>query len=145
MSSPLFLKATQGVKLNVIGDNQLIKLTGKDTNNQFTLVEQDNMPGTGIPPHVHQNEDEVFKVNAGTVEFTIGEKTETLTSGDLVFCPRGVPHSFRVVGTDNAKVSLSIFPSGLENMFEELSQLPSGRPDMSKVAEICGRYNITFI
>ncbi len=134
----------QGNRLNVIGDNQLIKLTGEDTNNQFTLIEQDNAPGIGIPPHIHENEDEVFKVNSGSVEITIGTKTAILNPGDLVFCPRNIPHSWKVIGTENAKISLSIFPSGLEKMFEELSNLPKGKPDMKKVTEICEKYRVTF-
>lgn len=144
-SIPKIVKEEQGNRLNVIGDNQLIKLTGKDTANQFTLIEQDNSPGIGIPPHIHENEDEIFKVNSGSAEVTIGNKTAILNSGDLVFCPRGIPHSWKIIGTENAKVSLSIFPSGLEKMFEELSDLPKGKPDMNKVAEICGKYKVRFV
>ena len=144
-AAPKIVENEQGERLNVIGDNQLIKLTGADTGNQFTLVEQDNAPGIGIPPHVHQNEDEVFKVNSGEVEVTVGSDSAVLKEGDLVFCPRGIPHSWKVIGTENAKVSMSIFPSGLENMFAELAQLPKGKPDMAKVTEICGRYKISFV
>jgi len=103
------------------------------------------MPGVGIPPHIHENEDEIFKVNSGSAEVTIGNETVILNSGDLVFCPRGIPHSWKIIGTENAKVSLSIFPSGLEKMFEELSNLPKGKPDMGKVIEICGKYKVSFV
>jgi quercetin dioxygenase-like cupin family protein len=139
------VKNEAGRKLNVLGDNQIIKLSAKDTNGQFSLIEQNNNPGTGIPPHVHQNEDEVFHVLSGQVDMTIGEEMTTLNSGDLIFCPRGIPHSFKVVGDQKAKVMLSIFPAGLENMFEELAKLPVGPPDLEKVGNICGKYNIEFI
>ena len=139
------VKSEAGHKLNVLGDNQLIKLSGKDTKGLFSLIEQNNNPETGIPPHVHQNEDEVFHVLSGQVEMTIGEEMTTLNSGDLIFCPRGIPHSFKVVGDQKAKVMLSIFPAGLENMFEELAKLPEGPPDLEKVGKICGKYNIYFI
>jgi quercetin dioxygenase-like cupin family protein len=144
-SKAMIVNKDEGDRLNVIGDNQLIKLTGADTNNQFTLIEQDNSPGIGIPPHVHENEDEVFKVISGSVEITIGDRTAILNSGDLVFCPRGIPHSWKVIGKENANVSLSIFPSGIENMFEELSNLPKGKPDMGIVTEICKKYKIAFV
>ncbi len=139
------VKNEAGRKLNVLGDNQIIKLSAKDTNGQFSLIEQNNNPGTGIPPHVHQNEDEVFHVLSGQVDMTIGEEMTTLNSGDLIFCPRGIPHSFKVVGDQKAKVMLSIFPAGLENMFEELAKLPEGPPDLEKVGKICGKYNINFL
>lgn len=143
--NPKIVKNTEGQILHVIGDNQNIKLTGKDTNGQFTLIEQNNLPGVGIPPHVHENEDEVFQVIEGQVEMTIGDKLTTLNSGDLIFCPKGIPHSWKVVGNQNARTMLSIFPAGLENMFEELSELPAGQPDLEKVGEICGKYNLKFV
>ncbi|MBU2938418.1 cupin domain-containing protein [Lacinutrix sp. C3R15] len=142
---PKIVKNKEGKLLNVLGDNQNIKLTGKDTNGQFTLIEQNNKPGVGIPPHVHENEDEVFQVIEGQVEMRIGEKTTTLNAGDLIFCPRGIPHSWKVIGEQDTRAMLSIFPAGLENMFEELAQLPPGSPDFEKVAKICGKYNLKFV
>lgn len=94
--------------------------------------------------HTHENEDEIFQVLEGKVEMTIGQKTTILESGDLIFCPRGIPHSWKIVGEKNAKAMLSIYPSGLENMFEELSKLPEGPPILELVAQICGKYNVSF-
>lgn len=139
------VKNNQGQKLNVLGDNQVIKLSGKDTNGQFTLIEQNNEPGVGIPHHVHENEDEVFQVIHGQVEMIIGDNTTLLNSGDLIFCPKGIPHSWRVVGENSARAMLSIFPSGLENMFEELAELPAGPPNFEAVSKICGKYNLSFV
>ena len=135
----------KGMKLNVIGDNQIIKLRAEDTGGLYTLIEQNNEPGVGIPPHVHEDEDEVFQVLSGKVEMNIDGKLSTLAAGDLVFCPRGVPHSWKVVGDQKAKAMLSIFPAGLEQMFEELAELPAGPPDLKKVAEICSTYNLKFV
>jgi quercetin dioxygenase-like cupin family protein len=145
LPKPKIVKNSEGNKLNVLGDNQNIKLTGEDTNGQYTLIEQNNEPGVGIPLHVHDNEDEVFQVLAGQVEMSVGDKTTTLLAGDLIFCPKGVPHSWKVVGDENARAMLSIFPAGLEEMFKELAELPAGPPDMGKVSEICGKYNLRFV
>ena len=145
LQKPKIVKENEGNKLNVLGDNQNIKLTGEDTNGQYTLIEQINEPGIGIPPHVHENEDEVFQVLSGQVEMSVGNETTTLKAGDLIFCPKGVPHSWRVVGEEKARAMLSIFPAGLENMFAELAELPAGPPDMKKVTAICGKYNLKFV
>jgi len=139
------VKRDEGLKLNVLGDNQIIKLSGKDTNGSLTLIEQNNEPGIGIPVHVHGNEDEVFEVLTGQVEMTIGSETTVLESGDLIFCPRGIPHSWRIVGTEKAKAILTVYPSGIENMFIELSELPPGPPDFPLVAKICGKYGVSFV
>ncbi len=145
LQKPKIVKDSEGNKLNVLGDNQNIKLTGEDTNGQYTLIEQNNEPGTRIPPHVHENEDEVFQVLEGQVEMSIGDKMTTLNAGDIIFCPKGVPHSWKIVGEEKARAMLSIFPSGLEGMFKELAKLPAGPPDMEKVTKICGKYNLKFV
>lgn len=143
--NPKIVKNDAGQKLNVMGDNQIIKLSAKDTNGQYTLIEQNNAPGMGIPPHVHENEDEVFHVLTGKVEMIIGEETTTLSAGDMIFCPRRIPHSWKVVGEEKAKAMLSIFPAGLEGMFEELAEMPPGPPNMEKVIAICSKYKLKFV
>jgi len=144
-SIPKIVRHHEGKKLNVIGDQQTIKLTGKDTNGLFTLIEEINDPGIFIPPHVHENEDEVFKVLEGEMELTVGKNTTILKAGDLAFGPRGVPHSWRIIGNTPAKVILSVFPAGIEVMFEQLSTLPPGPPDFEKVEKICGEYGVRFV
>ena len=139
------IRNTEGKKVNVIGDQMTFKLTGKDTNGQFTLIEEFNDPGVGIPLHVHEHEDEVFKVLEGEMELVVDGKTTILKAGDIGYGPRGIPHAWRIVGEQKAKVILTVFPSGIEVMFEELGQLPAGPPDLAKVGEICGRYGIRFV
>lgn len=142
---PKILKHDEGKMQIVLGDHQTVKLTGKDTNGLYTLIEQDNNPGTEIPLHIHRDEDEVFHVLEGELQLQIGKDIKTLHAGDIGFCPRGIPHSWKVVGTNKAKVMLSIFPSGLEDMFNEITNLPEGPPDFKKITTICNRYNIQFV
>lgn len=142
---PKIVRADDGKKVNVLGDQQTFKLTGKETDGQFTLIEEVNPPGTMIPLHVHTREDEIFKVLEGELEVTVDGKTTILKAGDLAFAPKNVPHSWKVVGENDCKTILSAFPAGIELMFEEIGGLPAGPPDFAKVAEICGRYGISFI
>jgi quercetin dioxygenase-like cupin family protein len=128
----------------VIGDNQTVRLTGEETNGAFCLVEQTNPSGVGVPMHVHANEDEMFHIVEGEMEFEVGGEKITATAGTTVYLPRGVPHAFITRG-ETTKSMVMTFPSGAEKMFEELSNLPDGPPDMEKVLEICGRYGVTFL
>ena len=57
--------------LNVLGDTQYVLLTGEDTEGRFALIENENPPGVGPPPHVHRNEDEAFHVLEGRVAFEV--------------------------------------------------------------------------
>jgi quercetin dioxygenase-like cupin family protein len=46
--------------------------------------------------HVHRNEDELFYILDGQMLVACGGRTFTAHAGDLVFLPRGVPHTFKV-------------------------------------------------
>jgi len=138
-------QSNEGKKQIVLGDNQVVKLTGKETNGQFLLIEQEDSPGVCIPMHIHHNEDETFKVIQGELKITIGQQTQILKSGDIAFCPRGIPHSWEVVGSKKMKSILLITPSGLEPMFEELSLLDKFPPNFTKVASIAKKYDIDFV
>jgi len=139
------IKSEEGKVLNVLGDIQTYKLNGADTNNQIVEWVDDLEPGVGIPPHVHTKEDEIFRVVHGEIEITVDGKSTVLRAGDLAFAPKHVPHSWRVVGTDKARMITSAFPAGIERMFEELAILPPGPPEFDKVAKICANHGISFL
>lgn len=139
------VKAPEGQRINVLGDNQVLKLTGKDTNGQFAVIIQNLPPGAGVPKHVHSNDDEHFHLLEGEVHFEVGNDEYTLKAGDMIFLPRHIPHSLRVLGHTTAVVRLTVVPAGAEDMFMELDKLPEGPPDFEKVSEICGRYGVAFI
>ncbi|MAN58267.1 MAG: cupin [Flavobacteriaceae bacterium] len=142
---PKIIKNEDGKVLNVIGDIQTHKLVGSETDNQIVEWVDNVSPGVGIPPHVHTKEDEIFRVIKGQVEITVAGKTTVLMAGDTAFAPKNIPHAWKVVGTENAKMITSAFPAGIEIMFAELAELPPGPPDFEKVTKICGAHGITFI
>jgi quercetin dioxygenase-like cupin family protein len=135
----------EGKYLNVIGDQQWIKLRGEDTNGAFAMVEQQNPPGTIIPTHMHTREDETFYLAKGKVQFTVDGRDIVAEPGTTVFLPRKTPHSFKVIGDEPTRAIILVSPAGCENMFEELADLSLGPPDMKKVEEICERYGVHFL
>lgn len=144
-STSKIIKDADGVVLNVIGDIQTHKLTGSDTGNQIVEWVDNVEPGVGIPPHTHNREDEIFRVIKGEVEITINGKTSVLSAGDTAFAPKNIPHAWKVVGTEKAKMITSAFPAGIEFMFQELAALPPGPPNFEKVAGICANYEVYFV
>lgn len=134
-----------GLRLNVIGDHQCIKLTGKQTSGQLMLSEGCNMPGVGIPLHYHKREDETFYVLEGKIEFTLGEKRMTLGAGDVVFAARNELHAWQVVGDVPGRMLVFCTPGGMEHMFGELAAahaLKTLKPE--EIGAICDRYGICF-
>jgi len=144
-SKPKIIKDGKGKVLNVIGDIQTHKLLGTETGNQIVEWVDDVEPGTGIPPHIHTKEDEIFRVVKGEIEIMVDGKTTVLKEGDIAFAPKNIAHAWTVVGTEKAKMITSAFPAGIEAMFSKLAELPAGPPDFEKVAKICGEHGITFV
>lgn len=141
-----FIPSGQGKQQNVLGDNQRVVLTGEDTGGSYALIENLNQPGMGIPLHLHRDEDELFYIVDGQVEFQLGDEVMKATAGTAVHFPRNTPHAFTVVGDMPAKMIMMLTPAGLEKYFEELSQLPPDEPpDMEKVVSISARYGIEFL
>ncbi len=143
--SPKIIKDKEGEILNVLGDIQTHKLVGSETNNQIVEWVDDVEPGVGIPPHIHTKEDEIFRVIKGQVEIEVDGKSTVLEAGDTAFAPKNIPHSWKVIGTEKAKMITSAFPAGIEVMFKELADLPPGPPDFEKVAKICRNHGVSFL
>lgn len=139
------VREAEGTKLHVLGNPQWHKVVGADTGEQIFEWIDDVKPGSGIPPHVHTKEDEIFRVLQGEVEVMVDGKATILKAGDMAFAPKNIPHAWKVVGDQNAKMWVSAFPSGMEHMFHELDALPPGPPDLQKVGAICATYGIQFI
>lgn len=144
-NDPVYLKATEGNIFNVLGDIQTHKITGKHTDGKFFEWYSNIEPGVSIPLHYHTREDEIFRVINGEVLFVVGDQEINASAGDVLFAPRNVPHAWRVKGEQSAHMITSVFPAGLEVMFEKLSQLPPGPPDFKKITDISEEYGIHFV
>lgn len=142
---PILLQPGEGRHLNVLGNILHLKITGQESGGRFSLLEIDDPPGQGVPPHIHDREDETFHVLEGEFEFQVGGTTLKAGPGLTAFLPRGVPHSYKTLGSGRNRALVWASPAGIETMFEELSALPPGPPDFAKVAEICARHDIHFV
>ncbi|MCK6484731.1 MAG: cupin domain-containing protein [Phycisphaerae bacterium] len=132
-------------RFDVLGIGHTVLMSRSATGDGLSLVRLDVPAGLGIPRHVHTREDEVFHVLAGTLEFTVADLSVAAACGTTVFAPRDVPHSFRASGNGPASALVFVTPGNIETMFEELSRLPSGPPDLERVGQICRRYGISFV
>jgi len=121
-------------------------LTGADTAGAHSLSVSVIQPGSHAPLHVHSREDETFFVLSGELDARIGETHETLSAGDCVFLPRGIPHRLANLGTAPAEVIMLIHPPGLETFFAEMTQLTNaGSATPARMKETAGRYGVTIL
>jgi quercetin dioxygenase-like cupin family protein len=94
--------------------------TGPQTNNTFALLEAMVHSGEEVPFHTHSQEDESFYMLEGEITFYVGEQMMDAKTGDFIFLPRNVRHSWR--STTNARCLVLITPAGFERSFVEFSE-----------------------
>ncbi|MCW3016138.1 MAG: hypothetical protein JWO02_3230 [Solirubrobacterales bacterium] len=56
---------------------------------------------------------------SGTMEFALPDRTIRAGADDALHIPRGVPHAFRVVSPDGARLLIAGTPAGHERFFLE--------------------------
>jgi len=66
------------------------------------IIEATVAPGGGAPLRVYGDLDDGFYLASGQLAMRCGEQAFAVSAGDYVALPRGVPHTFRVVGEEPA-------------------------------------------
>jgi mannose-6-phosphate isomerase-like protein (cupin superfamily) len=142
--------AGEGPTLNVLGAPYVLKATSADTDNRFCCVECTVPPGSGVPPHTHEHEDEAFYVLAGEVIVDSADRPAPLRlgAGSFFFGPRGCRHAFRNEGSVDARMLVFCTPgAGIERMFADMDaagQRSRGAPPMEEILAIAARAGVVI-
>ena len=123
-----------------------LRLSSEQTGGVLAVVEHSMAPGIlGVPIHTHSREDECSYIVAGRIGALIGDREVEAGPGDIVWKPRGVPHTFWNPGPDRALVLETIVPGGFERYFAALGQLlAAGPPDPAAISELAGRFGLDY-
>jgi mannose-6-phosphate isomerase-like protein (cupin superfamily) len=145
---PTAIGPADGELVYVGRDPVRIKISPGGAGGRFAMITQDVSPGTVIPVHLHQNEDEIIFIQSGTGEATLGDATVALAAGATLFVPQGTWHGGRNTGTETLKWIAIYSPSGFEGYFREIgrpapdapprTRTPAEREDMDR------RYGIRY-
>jgi mannose-6-phosphate isomerase-like protein (cupin superfamily) len=128
------------------GETVIFKAVSTDTDGAYTLIEVIDEPQAGPPLHLHRREDESFYILEGTFAFQIGDIAETATAGWFMTAPKGVPHSYKNIGTTPAKMLTIFVPAGIENFFEDLSKLTAaGTLDIDSIAAVAAKQGVELV
>jgi quercetin dioxygenase-like cupin family protein len=153
MSNCTILQPGQGEHYWLIGEHLSFKIGPQQTGGAFSIAEFRTSPGGGPPPHVHANEDEMFYLIDGQLEFTANDKLITAGPGDVAFLPRNVPHTFKNTGSEPARGLTFSAPCGFEAFVNEcgerVDRVPSDKvmneQALQKVVARCGNYGISVV
>ncbi|TAX87673.1 cupin domain-containing protein (plasmid) [Rhizobium leguminosarum] len=138
-SAAIFSNPLDGVRVEAYGTN-IIRIPGEVSGAAMSILEVILRPGDGTPFHLHEREDETFRVLSGTVGFWCGDKHQRLATDGIAFLPRRIPHRIENVGDDEARVMVILTPGGFEQFFVEIA---SGRGEAPET--IAERFGLRFL
>ena len=144
-----YSKTRQDVDFQFFGSPTVLFATGEQTDGRFCLMESVTMPpGMASPYHRHHNEDEAFYVLDGHVRFVCDGQWLDAGPGTWVYGPREIPHGFKVVGSQPARMLLMCAPAGFEKFVLELcapvDSVPAP-PDMAALMAAAAKYNLDIL
>jgi mannose-6-phosphate isomerase-like protein (cupin superfamily) len=146
------VQAGEGRAFWLVTDHVTIKVAGEETDGAYVLAEVVVPPDGGPPPHVHHREDECFTILEGEFEFLAGDRTVRAGAGAVVFGPRGVPHTFKNVGSAPGRMILVASPAGFERFVAdagvavaESPRPPAGPPDVEALTAVAAKYGIELV
>lgn len=143
---PIQVPAGAGQAVNVLGTPMWIRVHGRDTAGTVSVVETQDQPNVGPPPHVHHREEETFQVLEGEYEFMVAGQRIRATAGTTLFAPRDVPHTYRCVGPAPGRMLCVITPAGFERFFEEIGALTAAeQQDVPRVLGIAAKFGLEIL
>jgi mannose-6-phosphate isomerase-like protein (cupin superfamily) len=85
--------------------------TGEQTGGSHEVIEALVPPGGKGPPAAHRQQQKLFVVVEGRVEFSVGGDRIEVAAGGTAYAPRGVSHRFVNVGPTPARVIIAARPA----------------------------------
>jgi uncharacterized cupin superfamily protein len=141
LSLPVVIGPADGETLSVLGAPMLVKSDAAAA--AVFLADHTVPPGYGVPPHIHDGEDEVFYILDGELTLVSAAGEAKARPGDTAVLPRGAMHGFRndsaapvrflVIGADGRQAMA---------MFRALDKLPAPTPE--SVGAVCAAHGVRF-
>ncbi|MGN6823252.1 MAG: cupin domain-containing protein [Candidatus Nitrosocosmicus sp.] len=140
------LKQGEGIKINFKGTKMTLKVSGSDSEGNYSLIEMIHPPNTGPALHIHSNATEAYYFLDGNYFIRCGKREYQAYPGDFVFIPKGISHNYQS-GPKGGKV-LVISPAGLEGYFKEVADIlvsQDKKITWNQEVEIAKRYGQEFL
>jgi mannose-6-phosphate isomerase-like protein (cupin superfamily) len=116
-----------------------------------TVVLEMTLPVGSAPPlHVHDDLDDTWYILEGRMVLRCGEEDLVVGAGHWVSMPRGVPHTFRVVGDREARILLVHDNATFRDLIRDVSTPATARvvpshpafPPMDELARIAASHDL---
>jgi mannose-6-phosphate isomerase-like protein (cupin superfamily) len=128
------------------------KTTAVDNAGAYTLCETIEPPESGAGLHRHPSYDETHIICEGQFDCQLDEQTLKLGPGDMMFVPKGAPHSVKSIGPETGRELIISSPGGIFDAFIDevvTSTTNSGSPSKlgpaTNFRTIAAKYGIEFL
>ena len=139
------LDEDDGERLVFGGVTVLIKASAVATGGACTIWEE-LPPLLDTPLHVHEHEDELFRILDGQHVFQCGEDEFNVGPGGFIFLPRGVPHAHRRVTPNVGRFLVMTTPGGFDGFFRMLADADrAGTLGPETYTAASAQYGITWL
>jgi quercetin dioxygenase-like cupin family protein len=119
-ASAFVLRPAEGRSIDLGNFRMVVKATGEETGELFSLVETDEPAGFGPPRHIHHDAAEAFYVLEGEYIIHVDEREFPCPAGSFIFIPAGTPHGFRVAAMASRKLNFYT-PAAMVGYFDDLA------------------------
>jgi quercetin dioxygenase-like cupin family protein len=104
------------------GGMHLWKATAVETDGAFLLFEDRMGQGKVTPLHTHPGSDETMIVLEGEILMHLDGIEHSVSAGGVAVAPRGVPHAFKVVAPDGARLLCLHTPGCCQSFYWDASE-----------------------
>lgn len=123
--------------------NHIIRIMAGNTGGSIGMLEAFIAPGEGPPLHVHEREDEFFRVLSGTFGFWCADDYAELGPGGCIALPRGIAHRFQNTGATEGHLMVVVTPGGFESFFPMVELCKPETP--AEIAAIAAEFGVSFL
>lgn len=149
--APRVVDRGDGEALWFFGSLLLLKVTGEQSDGQYSLCEQRGRQGMATPLHRQPADDETFIVLDGQLRFFLGDGSAvTAGPGTTIHVPAGSPHAFAVASETACWLVLTtpnheaFFRAAGEPAPDRVLP-PEAPPDMTKVGAAAERFGVEIL
>jgi mannose-6-phosphate isomerase-like protein (cupin superfamily) len=126
------------------GAPTLVKARAEATGGLLEVFEQVAAVGSDPPLHIHHECAESLFVIEGDLRFELGDEAAEVSAGGFVFVPKGVPHTYRNIGSAEGRIVFWFTPAGrMADYFAELAATPD--LDDRKLDDIAQRHGVEIV
>ncbi|AZQ66602.1 cupin domain-containing protein [Silicimonas algicola] len=121
----------------------MIRISADETGGCLGVFEAEVPAGEGPPPHIHENEEEFFRVLEGRFAFWCNGARVELKEGGLIVVPRGAVHRFQNIGETTGRLMVMMTPGGFEGFFSAVETEAPATP--AAIDALAARFSLRFV